>query len=128
MPLNPQLRYVHLAQDGSAHQLPGGEAFWRLPEAEMARYGQGWLISEFEFTADWPNWEMHPEADEFVYLLAGAVEMLLEQRDGSVSRLALSGSAAVLVPRGLWHTAKLLSGPARMLHVTRGAGTQHRPV
>lgn len=128
MSLNPQLSYIHLAEDGAASQLPGGAAFWSQPESEIERYGQGWLISEFEFSADWPNWEMHPEADEFVYLLSGAVEMHLEQRDGSVSKLVLAGSAAVVVPRGLWHTAKLLSGPSRMLHVTRGAGTQHRPV
>ncbi len=125
MSLNPQRTYVHLAEDGVATQLPGGEAFWSMPEAEIDRYGSGWLVSEFEFAADWPNWEMHPNADEFVYLLSGSVEMYLEQPDG-LHKVALVGSGAVVVPRGVWHTAKV-NVPSRMLHVTRGAGTQLRP-
>ena len=125
MVLNPQRTYVHLAEDGVATELPGGEEFWSMPQAEMERYGNGWLVSEFEFASDWPNWDMHPNADEFVYLLSGSVEMHLEQQDG-LRKVALNGSGAVVVPRGVWHTAKV-TAPSRMLHVTRGAGTQLRP-
>ena len=125
MSLNPQRTYVHLAEDGVATEVPGGEEFWSMPEAEIERYGNGWLVSEFAFETDWPNWEMHPNADEFVYLLSGSVEMLLEQPEG-LKKVALTGSGAVVVPRGIWHTAKV-AAPSRMLHVTRGAGTEHRP-
>ncbi|PRC93504.1 cupin domain-containing protein [Solimicrobium silvestre] len=125
MSLNPQLTYVHLAENGAATQLPGGEEFWNMPEAEMERYGSGWLVSEFEFSVDWPTWEMHPNADEFVYLLSGSVEVHLEQQDG-LRKVTLNGSGAVVVPRGIWHTVKVIA-PSRMLHVTRGAGTQLRP-
>jgi mannose-6-phosphate isomerase-like protein (cupin superfamily) len=125
MSLNPQHTYVHLAEDGAATQLPGGDAFWSLPEAEIERYGGGWLVSEFEFATDWPNWEMHPHADEFVYLLSGSVELHLERPEG-LQTVTLSGSGAVVVPRGIWHTAKV-AAPSRMLHVTRGAGTELRP-
>ena len=125
MSLNPQRTYVHLADDGTATQLPGGEEFWSMPEAEIDRYGGGWLVSEFEFAVDWPNWEMHPHADEFVYLLSGSVEVHLERPDG-LHKVALNGSGAVVVPRGIWHTAKV-NAPSRMLHVTRGAGTELRP-
>ncbi|SFD80062.1 cupin [Massilia yuzhufengensis] len=124
MSLDPQQTYVHLAPDGVAQEIPG-ERFWQLPEAAMAQLGQDWVISEYAFSADWPNWEMHPEGDEFVYLLSGALDLLLE-RGGQVETIALDGSGAVLVPRGVWHTAKLRA-PSRMLHVTRGAGTLHRP-
>jgi mannose-6-phosphate isomerase-like protein (cupin superfamily) len=123
--LNPQHTYVHLAETGTATQLPGGEAFWSMPAPDMERYGGGWLISEFEFSADWPNWEMHPHGDEFVYLLSGAVEVHLEEQDG-LRKVSLTGSGAVVVPQGVWHTAKV-KAPSRMLHVTRGAGTQLRP-
>jgi mannose-6-phosphate isomerase-like protein (cupin superfamily) len=125
MTLDPRHTYVHLAADGKATELPGGEAFWSLPEAEIERYGRGWLVSEFEFSSDWPNWEMHPHADEYVYLLSGSVELLLEQPDGTRT-IPLRGSAAVVVPRGVWHTANV-HAPSRMLHVTLGAGTEHRP-
>jgi len=123
--LNPQQTYVHLAENGVATALPGGDAFWQMPEAEMRPYGEGWLISEFAFSSDWPNWEMHPNADEFVYLLSGAAQLVLDEPNG-LRTVALSGSGAVVVPRGVWHTAKV-SAPCRMLHVTRGSGTELRP-
>ena len=125
MLLDPQATYVQLRPGGVATELPGGAAFWSLPEEGMAAVGKDWLISEYEFTADWPTWEMHPDGDEFVYLLAGSVELLL-QKSAGVKTLALLGRGAVIVPRGVWHTAKV-HAPSRMLHVTRGAGTQTRP-
>ena len=80
----------------------------------------------FDFgEGSWTNWEMHPKADEFVYLLSGSVELLLEQTSG-VQSVALRGRGAVVVPKGIWHTAKVLAS-SRMLFVTMGAGTEQRP-
>ncbi|WP_288379937.1 cupin domain-containing protein [uncultured Massilia sp.] len=124
MSLNPQQSYVYLAEDGSS-QCFSAETFWQQPPSELDEAPGGWLISEFAFTEDWPTWEMHPHADEFVYLLSGAVELHLEQ-GASVRKIALNGSGAVVVPGGVWHTAKV-QAPSRMLHVTRGAGTETRP-
>jgi mannose-6-phosphate isomerase-like protein (cupin superfamily) len=124
MPIDPSQTYVLLSADGSAVQLPGGEAFWSRPESELDRFGQGWLVSEFECSTDWPNWEMHPHADEFVYLLSGEAIFQLQVGDGTTS-IALKGRGAVVVPKGVWHTAKV-SLPTRMLFMTRGSGTQHR--
>ncbi len=123
---DPSETYVHLATNGLVQQLPGGEKFWSMPQAELDRFEQEWLITEFECSSDWSNWEMHPEGDEFVYLLSGAAVMLLEQSTG-LREIPLNGRAAVLVPQGVWHTAKV-SMPSRMLFVTRGRGTQHRAV
>lgn len=122
---DPSETYVHLTAGGSAERLPGGEQFWSMPGPEIDRYGHGWLISEFECSTDWASWEMHPEAEEFVYLLSGEATLLLKLPSGLES-VPLHGRAAVLVPRGVWHTAKV-SKPSRMLFVTRGHGTQHRP-
>lgn len=124
MSLNPQETYVLLGIDGAAQALPGGAQFWALPECDLAHCGEGWLVSEYLFEQDWPNWEMHPYADEFVYLLSGDAVLHLEQADG-IRTVTLRGSGAVIVPRGVWHTAKLCS-PCRMLHITRGEGTQIR--
>ena len=126
MLIDPSQVYVLLAADGSAAELPGGEAFWSQPGSELDRIGQGWLVSEFECDADWPNWEMHPNADEFVYLLSGEVVLKLQYGAG-ITRIPLKDRAAVVVPRGVWHSASV-SAPSRMLFVTLGAGTQHRPV
>jgi mannose-6-phosphate isomerase-like protein (cupin superfamily) len=121
---DPSETYVHLTASGAAERLPGGERFWSMSESELSRFGHGWLITEFEFSADWSNWEMHPEAEEFVYLLSGAATLLPEQSAG-VQSVPLSGRAAVVVPKGTWHTVKV-NEPSRMLFVTMGRGTRHR--
>jgi mannose-6-phosphate isomerase-like protein (cupin superfamily) len=121
---DPSETYIHLTASGFAERLQGGERFWSMPGPELDRLGRGWLVAEFDFSSDWSNWEMHPEADEFVYLLSGEAVMLLEQPAG-IQQVRLSGRAAVVVPRGTWHTAKV-SAPSRMLFVTMGHGTQHR--
>ena len=126
MSIDPSQTYVLLAADGKAVEVPGGQAFWSRPGSELDRFGQSWLVSEFECSADWSSWEMHPNADEFVYLLAGEALFQL-QGEAGVTIIALQGRGAVVVPRGVWHTAKV-SVPSRMLFVTMGAGTQHRPV
>lgn len=122
---DPSATYIQLKAGGSAEKLPGGDAFWSRPEADLDRLGQDWLITEFECAEDWPHWEMHPEADEFVYLLSGAAIMRLELPDG-MREVPLDGRAALIVPRGVWHIARV-SVPSRMLFVTRGRGTLHRP-
>ena len=124
MHFDPSETYVHLTPGGSAEPIAGGERFWSMPEPELDRFGHGWLITEFECASDWANWEMHPEAEEFVYLLSGAAVLLLEQPTG-LQEVPLVGRAAVVVPKGIWHTAKV-SQPSRMLFVTMGHGTQHR--
>ena len=124
-PIDPSRTYVSLSADGSAVELPGGEAFWSRPESELDRLGRNWLVTEFECSADWSSWEMHPNADEFVYLLAGEVVFQL-QGDAGITSIPMKGRGAVVVPQGVWHTAKV-SAPSRMLFVTLGAGTQHRP-
>ncbi|RVU42840.1 cupin [Rubrivivax rivuli] len=124
MPLDPEHTYVHLAESGQGTETPGGAAFWQLPPAEMARFDHGWLVSEFVCSEDWSNWEMHPHGDELVYLLSGDVELFLELPEGLQTE-RITGRGARLVPRGVWHTAKVFA-PSRMFFITRGEGTQHR--
>lgn len=122
-PLDPQHRYVFLAADGEGTAMEGGDAFWSLPDAELDRFGRGWLVAEFTFGADWPHWEMHPEGDEYVYLLSGRLDLVLRRQHGD-ELLAMQPGRAFLVPRGVWHTARVHEA-SRMLHITMGAGTQH---
>lgn len=125
MSFTPEDTYVLLTADGASRTTRGGAAFWSLPPEAATAFDEGWLISEFVCTEDWANWEMHPEGDEFVYLLSGDVEFVLELPSG-VAASRLSDRGALVVPRGAWHTARVFA-PSRMLFVTRGAGTRHRP-
>ncbi len=83
------------------------------------------LVAEYTFTQDWPNWERHPAGDEIVMLLSGQVEMRLRTEAGEESVLLQESGEYVIVPAGIWHTAKT-STPSRMLFITPGEGTEHR--
>ncbi len=125
MSIDPEQLYALLRAGGAIEAMPGGAAFWsRLPQ-ELDALGRAWLVSEFCCNEDWSSWERHPGGDEFVYLLDGEVEMLIEQA-GGLQRTRLSGRGAVIVPRGCWHTAKV-AAPSRLLFITWGEGTEHRP-
>lgn len=125
MSLDPEHVYLHLRADGAIEVMDGGERFWSRPEAELDAVARDWLVAEFAFDADWPNWEMHPEGDEIVYLIEGAIDLLLEE-PGGMREVPLRGRGACVVPRGVWHWARVLA-PSRVLHVTRGQGSRHRP-
>lgn len=118
--------YVLLDASGASTTVEGGDAFWSQPPEELDRYGRGWLLSEFSFASDWPQWEMHPQADEVVRLLSGAAELQLEWPTG-IQKIRMRAGDAYVIPKGAWHTVKVLE-PCRMLHVTMGGGTQHRPL
>lgn len=77
-----------------------------------------------DFHAD--EWEMHPAGDEVLYLLAGALDVVLDEPAGE-STFGLRGGQACLIPRGAWHRL-ILRLPSDLLFVTPARGTRHRAV
>lgn len=126
MPTDLSSQYVFLDAAGHATPLAGGDAFWSQPHEDLERYGHGWLVSEYPCARDWPQWEMHPQADEIVRLTAGAADLHLDGPAG-IQVVRLRAGDAYVVPRGAWHTLKVVES-CRILHITMGAGTQHRPI
>lgn len=122
--------FLHLADDGRAQPLAVTPTFWQeLGSGELGAVGEsGRMVTTSSFDSDWNSWEMHPEGEEFVCLLSGAADMMLERADGGVDTVRLTKPGDfVLVPPGSWHTAHV-STPTAMLFITPGAGTQHKPV
>ena len=126
MPIDPTQTYLSTTADGDLRTHVGGPAFWAQPPPALDAIGREWLVSEFTFDADWAVWEMHPEGDELVYVLEGHATLVLELPEG-VHEEEIRDRGAVVVPRGVWHTAKV-HAPTRSLHLTRGAGTEHRRI
>ncbi len=69
-----------------------------------------------------PYWEMHPDTDEFFYVMEGAFEVELLLDTGSEHVKIPAGSVGV-VPKGIWHkpgaeagTSFLYLTPGRTLH------------
>ena len=117
--------YVHLKDGPEAVLLEAGDDFWqKLPE--RTDLGAGRLVAVFRFEESWRSREMHPAGDELVYLLSGSMDLVLFE-DGGERLVPLRGRVACVVPRGVWHTARVHE-PSEVLHVTRGAGTEHEPL
>jgi len=122
--------YVSLQDDGVVRAVAGGSEFWKTlgtqDEVPGVSNRSSRLVMQFSSSQDWAHWEMHPAGDELVCLLKGAVTLQLE-RDGGVQECPMTAGQTVIVPRGVWHTARVHE-PSELLHVTQGAGTKHRPV
>lgn len=70
--------------------------------------------------------EMHPDADEFLYLVSGRIRVRLEL-DGGDRETALGPGQALVIPRGTWHQI-FVDEPGQLINVTPGPGGQHRPL
>ncbi|MFQ6005072.1 MAG: cupin domain-containing protein [Woeseia sp.] len=105
--------------------VPVTDTIWSDLDDSYGDFAGHSLIASFSFDQDWPTWEVHPEGDEFVCLLSGDADMVLDAEDGEqLIRLNAPGSF-VIIPKGTWHTAKV-HAPTTMLFVTPGQGTENR--
>jgi mannose-6-phosphate isomerase-like protein (cupin superfamily) len=124
--LDPVDTYLHLGEGPEVTLLAGGDAFWTTVD-ERAELHRGRLVCSFAQDADWTSWEMHPAGDEVVMLLAGAGTLHLDVDDGGGARtVPLAAGQFVVVPKGVWHTMDV-HAPGRLLAITWGEGTSHRP-
>jgi len=125
---NLNATYLRLRSDVTIEALNGDATFWpRLMSGQLGDFHNEFLVITTDYVEDWAFWEMHPAGDELVCLLAGAVVMILEQDGKPVATSLEAPGEFVLVPKGTWHTAKV-SASCRMLFITAGEGTQHRPL
>jgi mannose-6-phosphate isomerase-like protein (cupin superfamily) len=78
-------------------------------------------------TSDAPHdGEVHPDGDELLYLISGAMSLHLEYPDGDVE-VELRAGQAVVVPQGIWHKLTLRE-PGQLLHITPGPNGSARPL
>lgn len=121
--------YVHLGLGARAVPLPDFEwttEFLERYEADHATDGdEGRLVMITSSDATWTSWERHPAGDELVCLISGRIT-LVQEIDGSKRYIELSPGEAAINPRGVWHSADVHEA-SRVLFVTPGLGTEHRP-
>lgn len=65
-----------------------------------------------------PVWEMHPDTEEFFYILDGEFELTLLDGDEPSHVVAPAGSTFV-VPQGIWHKPAAPNG-AKFIYLTPG--------
>ena len=90
------------------------------PEGSFLEFGQfnGHSFGTCSITGVSPGWEMHPDTDEFFYVIEGCVEITLVEGDQSNHHVAPAG-ASFVVPRGIWHKPGAPEG-AKFIYYTLG--------
>jgi mannose-6-phosphate isomerase-like protein (cupin superfamily) len=116
--------YLHFADGPDVFRLPGGAEFWEHMDS-LPPLPEGRLVAVYDFDETWPHWERHPAGDELVYMTSGSVEFVLDTPPAR--SVSVGADQAILVPAGVWHRA-IVHEPGKALCITRGAGTEHRPV
>jgi mannose-6-phosphate isomerase-like protein (cupin superfamily) len=129
--LNIEQSYVVLtAQQQAKIELADAEVFQRL-DNNYAGFQGCQLICCYQFDQSWPSWERHPAGDETVILLSGRVTVVLQQdnigqSDEQLVLLEKPGDF-VIVPKNTWHSARTEVN-SKLLFITPGEGTQHKPL
>ncbi|MBW4518748.1 MAG: cupin domain-containing protein [Scytolyngbya sp. HA4215-MV1] len=124
-PQNINSSFVVLDDANNAISISVGDLFYEKLEQQFGDFKGKRLISHYTFEQDWESWERHPAGEEFVCLLSGQIDFVLEQ-DGGEEVVSLNTPGQyILVPRGVWHTAKVHTSSS-VLFITPGEGTQSR--
>ena len=80
---------------------------------------EGRLAGEARMTKNPPHaGEMHPDGDELLYLVEGAVDVILDEEAGERC-LSLQPGQAFVVPCGVWHRV-MVKEPCCLLYFTPG--------
>lgn len=125
--LNIAQTFVVLSPEKKASIEPVDAGLFQRLDANYAGFQGCELISCFEFEHDWSSWEMHPQGDETVILLSGQVTFVLQQDAGEKLVLLEQPGDFVVVPKNTWHRART-AVKTKLLFVTPGEGTQHKPL
>jgi mannose-6-phosphate isomerase-like protein (cupin superfamily) len=67
---------------------------------------------------------LHPEADELLFLVSGAVDVILQEGDAERT-VALGAGQAAIVPRGVWHRL-VMREPGKLLFINSRTGMESR--
>lgn len=126
-PIDLASTYLHLGRGPDVTRLDVDETFWQTID-ERTELHTGRLVLADDTTEDWDSWEMHPAGDELIVVTSGSVVVHVEHPDRPDldSPIRVDAPNMVLMPAGTWHTVDVIE-PARILTVTWGDGTQHRP-
>ncbi|WP_371627144.1 cupin domain-containing protein [Streptomyces sp. NBC_01116] len=120
---------VHLGLGSRAKPVEGfawdPEVLQAYSAAVAADGAEGRMVTIFDGEGPGGHWERHPAGDELVVCLSGSVTVTRDV-DGVPDRVALRPGEATVNPAGAWHAVDM-AGPATILTITAGLGTDHRP-
>ena len=117
---SPSGRFVHLEPGGDVTTVKVDKAFWASLRTRRLEGRLAGLVPMYRNF----SWEMHPDGDELLCVVAGAIAVVLE-REGAEHVAAVGAGRAFVVPRGVWHRV-LVREPGKLMFCTPGPRTEHR--
>jgi mannose-6-phosphate isomerase-like protein (cupin superfamily) len=118
---SPSSTFVHLEPGGNVATIKVDTAFWA---GLRRRRVEGHLAGLVPMYRNF-SWEMHPDGDELLCVVTGAIDVVLEQ-DGAEHVAEVRSGRAFVVPRGVWHRV-LVREPGKLMFCTPGPRTERRP-
>jgi len=117
--------YLHFTRTHDIEAYEAGPKFW--DDLISRRLHLGGRLVGCVHLAEGPldHWERHPDGDEFLLLLSGAVTIVLDEPSGRRD-VPLTAGEAFVVPKGVWHTF-VVAAAGDLVFATAGEGTNHRP-
>ncbi len=84
----------------------------------------GWLAGAIHIALDWEEWQRRASGDARLFLLRGALEIVMrEAYGGEERRVAMKAGGALIVPRGAWYRV-MAAEAANLLRLVRGPGSE----
>lgn len=117
---SPARTFVQLEPGGDVATIKVDVAFWT---GLRSRRIEGRLAGVIPVYRDFA-WEMHPDGDELLYVIQGAITVVLE-REGGEDVSEVDTGKMFVVPRGVWHRVRVRT-PGKLLFCTPGPRTEHR--
>src|SRR5690349_15448884 len=119
---------LHLGLGSRARPIDG----FAFDPASLRAYGdavaddgaEGRLVLVVDEEGPGDHWERHPAGDEVIVCLSGTVTVVREAGE-LTERVVLRPGQAAVNPAGTWHAVDA-DGPARLVTITPGLGTEHR--
>jgi len=122
---------LHLGLGSRARPVQGfawdPEVLGAYAAAVAADGGEGRMVMIFDGEGAGDHWERHPAGDEVVVCLRGSVKVVrpVDGVEGASDEVVLGPGEATVNAAGEWHAVDM-DGPARILTITAGVGTEHR--
>jgi mannose-6-phosphate isomerase-like protein (cupin superfamily) len=118
--------FVHLRDGGDVERVELTPAFWSQSSSGKKKHDRVVGVFEFKSASDLHTamQEMHPEGDEVIYLVAGSVDLILDEPSGERVVSILAGEASI-VPRGVWHRL-VMRKPGKLLFINSRTGMRGR--
>jgi mannose-6-phosphate isomerase-like protein (cupin superfamily) len=114
---------VHLTDELGITVFPRNDELWVARDRPELTTGR--LVSIFSYDGTWDYQERHPTCAELVYVITGAVDLLVDTGAGERARHVPAGGVGV-VPAGGWHRLAVHE-PCSVLFITpTPAQTEHR--